>query len=93
MSNLDRPGAYRLNIGLTTAAYAALVGTPPEGGYDHAAEDVLTPHPVYGGQHWVSVVNPGPATLDTVRTLLAQAYRFAARKHANRTRRGDRTGR
>jgi|SRR5579859_4864190 len=87
VSNLDRPGAYRLNIGLTKATYGALVGTPPEGGYDYAAEDVLMPHPVYGGQHWVSVVNPGKATLGTVRTLLAEAYGFAARKYTNRTRR------
>jgi hypothetical protein len=31
----------------------------------------------------VCVVNPGEATLDTVRSLLAEAYEFAARKHAN----------
>jgi hypothetical protein len=87
VSDLDRPGAYRLNIGLTKATYAGLFGAGPDGGYDYAARDVLMPHPVYAGQHWVCVVNPGEATLDAVGTLLAEAYAFAARRYANRARR------
>ena len=83
VSNLDRPGAYRLNIGLTKESFAARFGSAPDGGYDYAAVDTLVPHPTYGPQHWVSVVNPGPATLATVREYLAEAHGFAARKHAN----------
>jgi hypothetical protein len=82
VSRLDRPGTYRLNIGLTKATYAARFGaaaTP-----DYAALDTLMPHPEYAAQHWVCVVNPGPATLGTVRELLDEAHAFAARKHANR---------
>lgn len=81
VSDLERPGTYRLNIGLTKAAYAArfATGTAP----DYAAVDTLLPHPVYAAQHWVCVINPGEATLGTVETLLAEAYAFAARKHAN----------
>jgi len=92
VSRLDRPGAYRLNIGLTKATYVARFGPPPtrrdadgvyETGYDHAAVDTLTPHPIYAAQYWVSVVNPAEHTLDTVRALLAEAHAFAARKYAN----------
>ncbi|MFG3418005.1 DUF6194 family protein [Micromonospora sp. NPDC048063] len=90
-SALSRPGFWRLNIGLTRSGYAALFGAPSTRGehgetdarVDHAATDVVLPHPVYAAQHWVCVVNPGEATLDTVRTLLADAYDFAVRKHAN----------
>lgn len=49
--------------------------------------DTLLPHPTYASQHWVCVLNPGEATLETVRALLAEAYEFAARKYANRARR------
>ncbi|GAA4712091.1 DUF6194 family protein [Phytohabitans rumicis] len=97
VSHLDRPDTYRINIGLTKATYTARFGAAPtqrdadgvlETGYDYAAQDTLMPHPVYGSQHWVCVVNPGAATLNTVRTLIAEAYEFAARKHTNqRTRR------
>jgi Family of unknown function (DUF6194) len=91
VSDLSRPGAYRLNIGLTKATYTGLFGAAPtrrgadgvlDTGYDYAAVDTVTPHPIYASQHWVSVVNPGAATLETVRTLLAEAHGFAARKYA-----------
>ena len=83
VSDLDRPGVYRLNIGLTRATFAGLFGAPPGPGWDYTALDVVLPHPVYAGQHWVCVLNPGEATWDTVRAMLAAAHSFAARKHAN----------
>lgn len=91
VSGLDRPGAYRVNIGLTKATYVRRFGSPPtrrdadgvlDTGYDHAAVDTVVPHPHYASQYWVSVVNPGPATLDTVREMLAEAHALAARKYA-----------
>jgi hypothetical protein len=83
VSDLDPAGRYRLNIGLPKATYLSLFGTPPAQ-LDYAAADVLMPHPVYGGQYWVCVVNPGESTREVVGELLAEAHRFAARKHANR---------
>jgi hypothetical protein len=92
VSNLNRPGAYRLNIGLTRTTYTSWFGAAPtqrdadgvlETGFDHAAVDTVVPHPIYASQYWVSVVNPGEATLETVRTFLAEAHGFAARKYAN----------
>ncbi|MFC0527737.1 DUF6194 family protein [Phytohabitans kaempferiae] len=100
VSKLDRPGAYRLNIGVTKATYTALLGDPPtvrdaagvlESGYDYAAEDTLLPHPHYAAQYWVCVVNPGEATLPAVLTLLTEAHGFAARKYANHRARRERT--
>lgn len=101
VSDLGRAGAYRINIGVTRATYTARFGAVPtrrdadgvlETGFDHAAQDTLTPHPIYASQYWVSVVNPGEATLDTVKAMLAEAHGFAARKHANRrSRREPRT--
>lgn len=96
VSKLDGRDAYRLNIGLTKATYTSLFGDPPtergaDGalvtGADQTAVDTLMPHPVYGSQYWACVVNPGPATLPAVRSLLAEAYHFAVRKHTNHRRR------
>ncbi|MBK1783324.1 DUF6194 family protein [Prauserella cavernicola] len=99
VSDLDRPGAYRVNIGLPKAGYTARFGAPPavrdehgvlDTGYDYAARDTVQPHPAYASQYWVCVVDPGEATLRTVKDLLAEAHAFAARKHANRlARRAD----
>jgi hypothetical protein len=89
VSKLDRPGAFRLNIGLRKATYSRLFGAPPrerdedwvlDTGFDYSAEDGLMPHPHYGSQYWVCVVNPGEAGFEEVKPLLAEAYAFAARK-------------
>jgi hypothetical protein len=98
VSKLDRPGVYRLNIGLTKATYTTMFGAPPterdadyvlHTGADYAALDTVMPHPIYGSQHWVCVLNPVGSTLDTVREMLAEAHAFAARKHANYAARRD----
>jgi Family of unknown function (DUF6194) len=93
-SRLSEPGAYRLNIGLTKATYTARFGAAPtrrdengvlETGFDYTVRDRLMPHPVYASQYWVCVVNPGAATFEEVRPLLAEAHEFAVRKHTNKT--------
>lgn len=92
VSNLSEPGAYRINIGLTKQAYVSRLGSAPHSrdeqgilvtGFDYSVRDRVLPHPHYASQHWVCVVNPGPETTGDVRVLLDDAYRFAARKHAN----------
>jgi predicted DNA-binding protein (MmcQ/YjbR family) len=45
--------------------------------------DQVMPHPIYGAQHWVCVLNSGEATSELVRELLVDAHAFAARKDAN----------
>jgi hypothetical protein len=86
-SQLDRPGAYRVNVAVGRKRYQELLGHPPEAhaehhaDYDYATPDRLIPHPVYAAQSWVSVVNPGPATAETLRTLLTDAHAHAGRRH------------
>jgi hypothetical protein len=90
-SNLNRPGVFRLNIGVSRETYRSLFGSPTfpsdaggvvESGYDFTALDQVMPHPVYGTMHWVCVLNPSAATFGAVRPLLAEAYERSARKHA-----------
>lgn len=97
VSNLDRTGVYRLNIGVGPELYETLLGPPPappgpsgivETGHDFAALDEIMPHPTYAPQAWVCVLNPGPRTLKTVKKLLAQAHALAVRKNANRVAHG-----
>ena len=89
-SNLNRPGVFRLNIGIGKETFFSMFKERParpglEGqfdeGYDFTALDTLMPHPVYGRQYWVCVLNPGAATLKTVWELLAEAHALAAAKY------------
>ena len=79
-SNLDRPGIFRLNIGLSKAGFWELF--PTESEHDLTALDIVMPHPVYAPQHFVCVLNP-EASWPTALGLLEQAHEFAARRHAN----------
>lgn len=80
-SDLNRPGVYRLNIGISKAAFQTLFG-PAEhnpADYDYTALDVLLPHPEYAQYHFVCVLSP-VATWPQVQTLLAEAHEIAARR-------------
>ncbi len=80
-SDLNRPGVYRLNIGVDKETFVALVGDG-EGEYDYTAFDTIMPHPVYGRQRWICIVNPSDATFaEKIQPLLAQAYERDVRKH------------
>lgn len=93
-SDLERLGAFRLNIGVSKQTFRSLFGEQPspadgdsvdQGGYDFTAFDRLMPHPVYGKMYWVCVLNPSPATFETaVQPLLAEAYNMAVSKHDRR---------
>jgi hypothetical protein len=84
-SQLDRPGVFRLNIGVSKETCASLFGVKTE--HDFAALDRLMPHPVYGRNHFVCVLNPSDSTFESITPLLKEAYEIAVR----RARRGSKS--
>ena len=96
-SDLDRPGVFRLNIGISRESYEARFGPPPPGpitaepvdtGHDYTALDVVMPHPIYASLNWVCVLNPSAATFEAVRPLLDEAYGIALARRGRREARG-----
>ena len=92
-SHLDRPGVFRLNIGVSRNTYRSLFGehSPrlgPDGvvdtGHDFTALDQLMPHPIYAPQSWVCVLNPSDVTFQKLRPLLAEAYAMAVKRHSKK---------
>ncbi len=79
-SNLNRPGVFRLNVGVSKQTFAALFGVAKPEDDDFTALDKLMPHPVYGKMYWVCVLNPSATTFQVMRPLLAEAYERAAGK-------------
>ncbi len=89
VSDLDRDGAYRLNIGVSRETYRSLLGDEKprlgpagviEGGHDFTARDRILPHPHYAPQSWVCVVSPSDDTVHAVRGLLREAYDRAVQR-------------
>src|SRR5512142_3393685 len=53
ISKLDRPGVFRLNIGVSKQTFQALFGTDQVdvSAYDFTALDQIMPHPDYAAYH------------------------------------------
>jgi hypothetical protein len=82
VSNLKRPGVFRLNVGVSRETFDSLFGAATSSEYDFTALDRILPHPVYGNMHWVCVLNPSPESFARVQDLLAEAHSRAARTYA-----------
>jgi len=85
-SNLDRPGVFRLNIGVSRETFQSLFGRGQVDirAYDFTALNKVMPHPDYAAQHYVCVLNPSETTLEQVRALLDEAYDLAVRRRRKR---------
>lgn len=90
-SRLDRPGVFRVNVGLNKTRFVELFGpTLPQlgadgliqTGHDFSALDVLMPHPIYGPMLWACVLNPNttwPQTAELLQEAHARALGKARR--------------
>lgn len=85
-SNLDRPGVFRLNLGIRKQSFQALFGTEKidTSRYDYTALNTIMPHPEYAPQSYVCVLNPVGATAKEAEKLLAEAYGLAVSRYNRR---------
>lgn len=86
ISKLDRPGVYRLNIGVSRETFQSLFGKGKVdvSAYDFAALDVIMPHPDYSSQHFLCVLSPSATTFEQTRPMLAEAYDIARNRYTKR---------
>lgn len=74
-SNLNREGVFRLNVGVSRETFRSSFRDDET--YDFTALDRLMPHPVYGRQSWVCVLNPSAATFERMKPLVHEGYEIA----------------
>lgn len=86
ISNLDRPGVYRLNVGVSRETFKSLFGTKKidVSDYDFTALDTIMPHPDYSSQFFLCVLSPSEATFERIRPMLAEAYDIAMKRYNKR---------
>ena len=81
-SNVSKPGMFRVAAGVSGATFRRLFGEAEEAAMDAAGDplelDRITPHPVYGRQHWVTVLNPSDETWQAFLPLLRESYEIQA---------------
>jgi len=86
ISNLNRPGVYRLNIGVSKQTFQSLFGTDEVNvkDYDFTALDVIMPHPEYAQYHFICVLSPSEASFEKIKPLLAEAHEVAMKRYNKR---------
>jgi hypothetical protein len=91
ISNLNRPGVFRLNIGVSKQTFQSLFGTDEINinHYDFTALDVIMPHPEYAQYHFICVLSPSEETFEKILTFVAEGYNIAARRFMSQSLRGS----
>jgi Family of unknown function (DUF6194) len=87
-SNLAREGVYRVNVWVSKDTFETETSGMDEAEIDYTVFDEVIPHPLYASQSWLSVLNPGPATEEKVRELLAEAHDRARARYDKQRARG-----
>lgn len=86
-SNLDPEGRWRVNIQVEPTTFREVTGEDPRSlkrAWSYDTTDAIMPHPIYGPQGWISVVNPASTTIDTVKRLLEKAHVAAHKRYERR---------
>ncbi len=92
-SNLNRPGMFRVNTGITKESFQRMFGSIPKRpaagcvvdmDFDFTQTDQIMPHPVYAWMAWVCVLNPSRNTFDSFIPLINESYTLALNKHKSR---------
>jgi len=78
-SDLDRPGVYRLNIGVSRETFEALFPADAPAVTDRTVLDAFFPHPDYASMFWLSLINP-TKTWPRAEQLLMEAHAIARRR-------------
>lgn len=78
VSNLNREGIFRINIGVSRETFKNLIGEPGPEQVDYSALNVFLPHPDYARQHFVCILNPSGENIETTHKLIVEAHSIAA---------------
>ncbi len=80
VSNLNREGLFRANISVSKETFQKLVGGPTSEPVDYTRLDTFLPHPHYARQHFVCILNPSGANIETTKNLIVEAHAIAVHR-------------
>jgi hypothetical protein len=85
VSNLNREGVFRINIGVSKATFDSLLGDTSADNIDYSVLNVFLPHPDYAKQHFVCILNPSQENVEVTKQLIVEAHAIAATRLAKRS--------
>src|SRR5262245_48915398 len=78
VSNLNRDGVFRINIGISKETFKNLLGEPSSEPIDYSILDTFLPHPEYSKQNFICILNPSNENVDKTKNLIVEAHSIAA---------------
>ncbi|QSO52112.1 hypothetical protein JZ785_25770 [Alicyclobacillus curvatus] len=80
VSNLNREGVFRLNIGVSKETFRHLCGDVVDESVDYSMLNVFLPHPQYSRQHFVCILNPFDDNVEKTKQLIIESHAIAQRR-------------
>ena len=85
VSNLNREGVFRINIGISRTTFDSLLADSSTENIDYSALDVFLPHPDYAKQHFVCILNPTQDNVTITKDLIIEAHSIATSRMKRKT--------
>jgi hypothetical protein len=79
VSNLNREGVFRVNIGISRETFDTLIGEPSEP-VDYSVLNTFLPHPEYAKQNFICILNPEGQNAEKTKELIREAHAIAAKR-------------
>jgi len=80
VSNLNREGVFRVNIGISKETFKNLILKSNAELIDYSVLNTFLPHPEYARQNFVCILNPSGKNIETTKTLITEAHSIAAKR-------------
>jgi hypothetical protein len=81
VSNLNRDGVFRINIGVSRETFDRLIEEPSGNEpVDYSVLNTFLPHPEYAKQNFLCILNPSGENVQRTKELIMEAHAMAAKR-------------
>lgn len=86
VSNLDREGVFRINIGVSKETFKKLINQSNDEAIDYSVLNIFLPHPDYARQNFICILNPADENIQETKRVIDEAHSIAAARARRQTR-------
>jgi hypothetical protein len=81
VSNLNRDGVFRVNIGVSRETFDRLIGkSSGNEPVDYSVLNTFLPHPEYAKQNFICILNPSGEKVEKTKELIMEAHAMAVKR-------------
>ena len=85
VSNLNREGVFRINIGVSRETFQSLFAASSSENIDYSVLNTFLPHPEYAKQNFICILNPSDENIEITQQFITESHSIAASRLNRRT--------